>query len=499
MDSTSSFGANSTSFISYIYQGEINSTKSSSWVVSKFIKPFTCYSKYFEITGFIVAIIGLTFNWFVYVISNSFSNKTSNHIWMSYLSIADSLALASNGVLAIGIQFFDLYPLFANSAVCKTLSYTSWACGLNANMHVVALAMDRALILFYPIWHSSKPVKTWNHIIRKLSFTSFLFYHLLALPVWFFHSVEDGICTMEASSFTAISQLFNISLCIIYVFGQLLPLFGANVTCIWKLRQYQKNQRRRPESVDGQECPGNDGSNGENEELNLPRWKPLDLPSNPVLNASRTRINGEPVTNLGNRFFLDVPKVTEREKPLEKQNSSSFKREDINIEDFSHGKSVPGSKANFCTRQGSPKISTNAGNRVSFLKTPKATASSAQFYEAESIAFNLVGVHNSEAPKNKSKDIKIIIPVLMISISYVVLGVFPALVLIAIEALEQNELSQKERHFLLMVGLIFYLLNISTNFFFYLHSRNFRNQLNRRITSLIGRCRRFYARLCCCC
>ena len=78
--------------------------------------------------------------------------------------------------------------------------------------------------------------------VRNLSLASTVFYHVLVLPVWYLYEVEEGDCILTSSS-NDVMKYFNLAICIIYLLGQLFPLFLANVSCIWKLAKYRKEQR----------------------------------------------------------------------------------------------------------------------------------------------------------------------------------------------------------------------------------------------------------------
>ena len=78
--------------------------------------------------------------------------------------------------------------------------------------------------------------------VRNLSLASTVFYHLLNLPVWYLYELEKGFCIMTSSS-NDVMKYFNLVICIVYLLGQMFPLFLANVSCIWKLAKYQKEQR----------------------------------------------------------------------------------------------------------------------------------------------------------------------------------------------------------------------------------------------------------------
>ena len=78
--------------------------------------------------------------------------------------------------------------------------------------------------------------------VRNLSVASTFFYHLLGLPVWYLYEVEEGLCILTSSS-NDITKYFNLAICIIYLLGQLFPLFLANASCFCKISKYRKEQR----------------------------------------------------------------------------------------------------------------------------------------------------------------------------------------------------------------------------------------------------------------
>ena len=125
--------------------------KNLDWVVfDNFITSLSDYNNYFEIFAFLLSLCGIVFNYFIFSITTSWSNHTSNSIWMKCFSICDALALLLCGVINMGLNISGFYVRFPYSFICKAVSYSWWAWGLNANMHVVALAVDRYFYGFPP-------------------------------------------------------------------------------------------------------------------------------------------------------------------------------------------------------------------------------------------------------------------------------------------------------------------------------------------------------------
>ena len=225
---------------STVYEtGGANSEGRFTFTIDELITRFANYTDYFEFFGFFISLCGIIFNYFVYSIAAFWPNSTSNLIWMKFLSLSDALALLFCGVLGMGLDFFGFYAMYPNSFVCKILSLETFAWGLDANIHVVALAVDRALILYFPLWHS---LKSWKCIIPVLSFIWGVVYHIFAVPIWFMYDVENGVCTRKPVTADWM-KWFNLSVSVLYVVGNLVPLTVANAGCVWKILKYRREKK----------------------------------------------------------------------------------------------------------------------------------------------------------------------------------------------------------------------------------------------------------------
>ena len=441
-------------------------------LVKNLVSPLSDYIGWFRLLGFILALVGLLFNYFTYTISSSTSNETSNSKWMSQLSISDTLALINCGILGMGFHSFTFLPDVVNSLFCKASAYEWWACGLNASMHVVALAADRSLNLFCPMWHSTK---NWIPIVRNLSLGSTVFYHLLVLPVWHLYEIEEGICLLSSSP-KDVMKYFNLAICIVYLFGQLFPLFVANACCMWKLAKYQKDQREARVKV-----RVNRGQNWE-EELSE------------MVSQTRAIALIEPLNGQSENFIKMFP-------PGETGTS--------NIEDYDPYNVIYCATNNYIstdiiphrtiTNNNNSNNNTNNNNNTnsstneifddihlqpapqSFQK-PESFQASTDSFGGEVIAHVDKSTPNSlKKSGNSAEEMNIIIPIFLISISYIILGMISSSILMTVEVFEVPAIHKKERRFLLIFGRVPLILNYSINFAFYLRGSVFRAQFKHKL------------------
>ena len=66
---------------------------------------------------------------------------------------------------------------------------------MNASGHLVALAVDRVLIISDPIWHHGI---TWRRKIPLISIGMIAFHLILLIPRCLYLQVNDGICGIDA-------------------------------------------------------------------------------------------------------------------------------------------------------------------------------------------------------------------------------------------------------------------------------------------------------------
>ena len=120
---------------------------------------------------------------------------------------------------------------------------------------------------------------------------------------------------------------------------------------------------------------------------------------------------------------------------------------------------------------------------------------SVDFFEDDSVAFPLKAPATNPENKNGNpgSNINVLLPVILISVTYIIFGCASAKLFVMAEAKDEMPGEEKERKLLLTLMSVFLIANGSINFLFYLLGETFRSQFKKRFV----RCPSFFGcRLC---
>ena len=75
---------------------------------------------------FAVAIVGITGNVFAYLTANRLESKTSGSTYIKCLAVADTAAVAQDGIIEMGLPIFGVDVRTVDRYVCKGIAWYSW-------------------------------------------------------------------------------------------------------------------------------------------------------------------------------------------------------------------------------------------------------------------------------------------------------------------------------------------------------------------------------------
>ena len=187
-------------------------------------------------TGFVISLIGIALNFCAFDVSRSVTQQTSSTVWMTHLAVWDSASLVYNGVVEMGLSFFDIKLTQENEIVCKGFGVIWWATGINAGAHLVALAVDRAIKMRHATWYH-KNMKDEN--IKKISVGLTCFHFVIVLPNALFYRIEDNYCRMR-SEFIMLLRVYQLAGFAIFSLGHFMAIMVSNgffVLQLWRKRK----------------------------------------------------------------------------------------------------------------------------------------------------------------------------------------------------------------------------------------------------------------------
>ena len=198
-----------------------------------------------SISGGTISFLGLIMNYFCYKTSLALPLQSTSTNLMAYLAVWDSISVVHDGLIDMGLKSLGFHLADYFSLGCKIYYYHSWASTINAGWHVIALALDRALSIIFPIWHHGLDV---HRTTRVISWSLTLLAYIAVLPNLFFFEIEQpaNVCTMSSGGFHD-TMLAYIGI-ITYLCFSFLPFFlilFANVIFIWKVHQIRKEKKIR--------------------------------------------------------------------------------------------------------------------------------------------------------------------------------------------------------------------------------------------------------------
>ncbi|XP_075239277.1 uncharacterized protein LOC142334835 [Convolutriloba macropyga] len=93
-----------------------------------------------------------------------------------------------DGLFTLGMQLLQIDVSSINEVLCKLFHFHSWGSGVVAAYHVVAMAIDRVIVIKAPFWHrnhsSPKHVRMLSWAIVVMSYTGIRHFVTAFAEIW---------------------------------------------------------------------------------------------------------------------------------------------------------------------------------------------------------------------------------------------------------------------------------------------------------------------------
>ena len=213
------------------------------------LRDFLCYgsqhTKPISITGATISLLGLLMNCFCYKVSLSLPVQSTSTLLMSYLAIWDSISVIHDGLVDMGLKSFDIYLANYSEFGCKLYYYHSWASTIDASWHLIALALDRAVSIIFPVWHRSLDIaRSSRNISWSLTFATYF----IVLPNLYFFKIDanNDTCTMIPGNLQQPMLLYiGVITLGLFSFLPFVLIFFANVVFIRKIYILRSEKKDR--------------------------------------------------------------------------------------------------------------------------------------------------------------------------------------------------------------------------------------------------------------
>ena len=214
------------------------------------VKHLTNYDSIFGWVAISISALGILANSVTVDIAKRQRDQTSGTKWMIYLALWD-IAYLSLGVClifgqeALGVDFRNLGDIF-----CAFHRIFSNLSTLTASAHLVAMAVDRAVVITFPTWHCNQ---TWDPIIKRISLAIAGFYFALQLPGFGTVRHRGGVCLVSHTPALTVYRIILVTL--FFAITHVVVVFVSSGFFIYKLRE-----RRTPKPKPSKAAPLNEES-----------------------------------------------------------------------------------------------------------------------------------------------------------------------------------------------------------------------------------------------
>ena len=179
--------------------------------------------------------IGIFLNLIILDLNPRLPQKTSLNKWMKFLAIWDLVLNIVLFVLSLLLLLWE-EVVNANDVICRVFRYLSISIALTSSMHLVAMAVDRAVNITFPKWHHKMEFEKMNW---KISLFITLFNFATNIHVLFLAGVENGNCTSLSfnGSFSGTLVAYQIFVRLVFLCGHFGGIISATAVFIYKLRK----------------------------------------------------------------------------------------------------------------------------------------------------------------------------------------------------------------------------------------------------------------------
>ncbi|XP_075239609.1 uncharacterized protein LOC142335130 [Convolutriloba macropyga] len=145
----------------------------------------------------------------------------------------------------MGLKSFDIYLANYSEFGCKLYYYHSWASTIDASWHLIALALDRAVSIIFPVWHRSLDIaRSSRNISWSLTFATYF----IVLPNLYFFKIDanNDTCTMIPGNLQQPMLLYiGVITLGLFSFLPFVLIFFANVVFIRKIYILRSEKKDR--------------------------------------------------------------------------------------------------------------------------------------------------------------------------------------------------------------------------------------------------------------
>ena len=124
---------------------------------------------------------------------------------------------------------------------CKMAYYLFFLATTNASGNLVALAVDRALVVSHTTWHHKV---NWNTMVPLISLVIAVFHSILLIPALVFYEFHDGMCQMKSGNQLLAQVYEGVMVAIFSVGSHFLAVCAASFVFGKKLREGCQNRNK---------------------------------------------------------------------------------------------------------------------------------------------------------------------------------------------------------------------------------------------------------------
>ena len=201
---------------------------------------------YYDVFGWVaisIAALGILVNIVTVDVARRQRDQTSGTKWMIYLALWDTLFLSQGFLLIFGQEAFGVdYRSFGDFS-CLLYRIFSNVSTLTASAHLVAMTVDRAVVITFTTWHCTQ---TWDPIIKRVSLGITGFYCAIHLPGVGTVKLHDGICIVSDTPALIVYKIIVVTL--FFAVTHVVVVLVSTGLFIYKLRE-RRTPKPKPSKV----------------------------------------------------------------------------------------------------------------------------------------------------------------------------------------------------------------------------------------------------------